>query len=170
MWTAERLEQAAMDMRRHSSAIGLPAEIQSIVNEVAAVWCIRQRDILSTSHAPLVCSARKEAARRLRSMGLSYPEIGSALRIHHTSALRHVNPETGRKPLSARVAELETAVAQLTAELRRFTSSAEQGALFQPEPNTPSQSTPIDSATVQEVAESNRSQPERTVRTRTRAE
>jgi len=59
-----------------------------IIHAVAQETGVAVQDILSNRRYRSVVTARKLAARRLRLLGMSYPEIGRALGgRHHTSAM-----------------------------------------------------------------------------------
>ena len=58
---------------------------ESVIAATAERHGVEVADIRSRRRAAV--PAKKEAARALRDMGLSWPQIGRAMNCHHTSAI-----------------------------------------------------------------------------------
>lgn len=175
MWRAHH-ERIASQMLAKQSRRPLRLDIVTgIQASVAEAYGVPAADLKRPHGGKLISEAKRHAMHLARDAGFSTKQIGRLFGgIHHTTVIHYLShevkdPRQIRPTLAQRVLALESLVAQLSDELRRFTASTAPTSPVQPEPNTPVRSKPVESARVQSAEEPNRIQPARTARTQKRA-
>lgn len=61
--------------------------VPAIIEETAGYFGVSVREIMGRSRSKSVASARKEAMRKVRELGFSYPEIGRMFGRDHTTVV-----------------------------------------------------------------------------------
>ncbi len=69
-----------------------------IIREAAKRHGVSVATLRGNSHAPNLIAPRTEASRLMRSMGMSYPAIGRALKKHHTTIMLYLRPARAPRP------------------------------------------------------------------------
>lgn len=67
--------------------LGAPLGSDSLVKRAADLYGVAVADMLGGARSPQVAKARHAAAWLLREQGMSLPEIGRLLGLHHTTVL-----------------------------------------------------------------------------------
>lgn len=109
------IERTVLVMRRRGRVV-LPAHerspfgenVANIVRESAAAFGIHESNVFSKTRGRWVTMARHVSAYVMRNVGMSYPDVGKALSMDHSSAMHACNRvendpsllETGKKILA----------------------------------------------------------------------
>lgn len=83
-WMRERIAmQRTRNIRRRSRLV------EEVLRAICQEYGIGRISLLGRTRLRTVAQARGEACRRLRALGLSFPRIGWALNLDHTTVMHH---------------------------------------------------------------------------------
>ena len=84
-----------------------PLGVDSLIQRAADLYGVAVVDILAGSRALQVTKARQSAAWLLRGQGMSLPEVGRVLGVHHTTVLHACRKIDGATSVKAMLRGLE---------------------------------------------------------------
>lgn len=81
--------------------LSYPTTAKAIQHEVAAEWGMTRQEMLFRRKTPENVAARRVAMIRCRAdLGMSFPAIGRAFQVHHTTVLHHIGAGKVAKPIA----------------------------------------------------------------------